>query len=126
MASPHPAARTSLAANNRRPCSSRFEPSASHRCRIARASIMPTLVMGRRAYRDRPQLSHTVAPHPPANPIHLSLRLSLDADFVSRYLPHVHPSVSIRLLARKHFETLIPAAKLFAQQSKARIELRSA
>jgi hypothetical protein len=58
---PHPAARISLAANNRRPRSSRFEPSASHRCRIASVSIMPTLVSVSRPYRDYPQLSHTVA-----------------------------------------------------------------
>jgi len=32
---PHPAARVSLAANNLRPRSSRFEPSASHRYQIA-------------------------------------------------------------------------------------------
>ena len=38
---PHPAARTSLAANNRRPRSSRLEPSASQRRRIARVSIIP-------------------------------------------------------------------------------------
>ena len=37
---PQPAARTSLAANTRRPRSSRFEPSASHRCPIAPWSIM--------------------------------------------------------------------------------------
>jgi hypothetical protein len=34
------AARASLAANRRCPRSSRFEPSASHRMRIARVSIM--------------------------------------------------------------------------------------
>jgi len=34
------AARASLAANNRCPRSSRFEPSASHRIRIASLSIM--------------------------------------------------------------------------------------
>jgi hypothetical protein len=50
----------------------------------------------------------------------------LDADFVSRYLPHVHDGVSIRLLAREKLPTLIPAAKLFVQQHQARLELRSA
>ena len=39
---PHPAARVSLAANNRRPRSSRFEPSASHRRPIACLSIIRT------------------------------------------------------------------------------------
>src|SRR5271166_5624671 len=38
---PHPALRTSPAANNRRPRSSSFEPTASHRCRIAFSSIIP-------------------------------------------------------------------------------------
>jgi len=42
---PHPAARASLAANKRRPRSSRFEPSASQRHRIARRSIMQTLLV---------------------------------------------------------------------------------
>ena len=49
---PQPAARTSLAANNRRPRSSRFEPSASHRCRIACVSIMPTKVAVRATQRN--------------------------------------------------------------------------
>ncbi len=41
---PHPAARTSLAANSRRPrCSSCFEPSASHRCRIECVPIIHRL-----------------------------------------------------------------------------------
>src|SRR5271157_5934767 len=38
---PHPAARTSPAANTRRPRSSSFEPTASQRLRIAWQSIMP-------------------------------------------------------------------------------------
>ena len=58
---PHPPARASLAANNRRPRSSRFEPSASHRCRIARRSIMHTLVAPRVAPRNRHPPSHTDA-----------------------------------------------------------------
>ncbi|MFZ0457179.1 MAG: Bax inhibitor-1/YccA family protein [Rhodoplanes sp.] len=37
---PQPALRTSPAANNRRPRSSSFEPTVSHRCRIAFSSIM--------------------------------------------------------------------------------------
>ncbi len=45
---PQPAARTSPAANNRRPRSSSFEPTASHRCRIASSSIMrPTYACAR-------------------------------------------------------------------------------
>jgi hypothetical protein len=50
----------------------------------------------------------------------------LDADFVSRYLPHVPSGVSIRLLARERLNTLVPAAQLFAQQNKAGIQVRSA
>ena len=50
----------------------------------------------------------------------------LDADFVSRYLPHLARGVTIRLLAREKLTTLIPAARLFAQQSNASIEVRSA
>ena len=50
-----------IAANNRRPRSSRFEPSASHRCRIACLSIMQTLVARNAASGDHSKLSHTVA-----------------------------------------------------------------
>jgi hypothetical protein len=49
----------------------------------------------------------------------------LDGDFVSTYLPCVAAGVSIRLLARERMSTLIPAAKLFAQQSGAEISVRS-
>jgi hypothetical protein len=50
----------------------------------------------------------------------------LDAEFVSRYLPHVAAGVAIRLLGREKLGTLIPAVKLLAQQSKLSIEVRSA
>ncbi|MFQ6006340.1 MAG: hypothetical protein ACE5OQ_12645 [Woeseia sp.] len=50
----------------------------------------------------------------------------LDSDFVSRYLPHVTPGVRIRLLAREKIQTLLPAAKLFVAQNKAKLEIRSA
>src|SRR5271167_2942437 len=40
---PHPAVRASAAANSRRPRSSSFAPTASHRCRIASASTMPLI-----------------------------------------------------------------------------------
>ncbi len=50
----------------------------------------------------------------------------LDADFVSRYLPHLARGLSIRLLAREKLATLVPAIELFAQQSSANIEVRSA
>jgi len=50
----------------------------------------------------------------------------LDADFVSRYLPHITQGVRIRLLAREKIQTLLPAAKLFVDQNKAKLEIRSA
>jgi len=49
----------------------------------------------------------------------------LDADFVATYLPHVADGVTIRLLTRKGLATLVPAAKLFAQQNKQPLELRA-
>ena len=49
----------------------------------------------------------------------------LEADFVSRYLPHVSQGVSVRLLAQKYLTALVPAAKLFAQQHGLSIEVRS-
>jgi hypothetical protein len=58
---PHPATRTSLAAHNRRPRSSRFEPSASHRSRIASRSIMLTLVPISPMTENHPHPSHYVA-----------------------------------------------------------------
>jgi hypothetical protein len=50
----------------------------------------------------------------------------LDADFVSRYLPHASSGVSVRLLARHMLKTLLPAARLFAQQNNVAIAVRSA
>jgi hypothetical protein len=50
----------------------------------------------------------------------------LDADFVSRYLPHVGPGASIRLLAREKLATLLPAVDAFCKQSGVKIEVRSA
>lgn len=50
----------------------------------------------------------------------------LDADFVSRYLPHVATGVSIRMLAREKLNTLLPAVKMFVQQTSSAIEVRSA
>src|ERR1700687_2325936 len=60
---PQPAARTSLAANNRRPRSSRFEPSASHRSRIASLSIIHTLIAAHPAAGNPPNPSQSAAPH---------------------------------------------------------------
>jgi len=50
----------------------------------------------------------------------------LDAEFISRYLPHVPDGIAVRLLAREKLGSLLPAAKLFAQQSGIHIEVRSA
>ncbi len=49
----------------------------------------------------------------------------LDAEFVSRYLPHVTAGVTIRLLSREKLNSLLPAVETFAQQEKASIEVRS-
>jgi hypothetical protein len=50
----------------------------------------------------------------------------LDAEFISQYLPHVSSGVSVRLLARDRLKTLLPAARLFAQQNNVTIAIRSA
>jgi hypothetical protein len=50
----------------------------------------------------------------------------LDAEFVSRYLPHVSPGVLVRLLGRERLQTLVPAVTLLRQQANLSIEVRSA
>lgn len=50
----------------------------------------------------------------------------LDAEFVSRYLPHIASGVVIRLLARERIPTLLSATESFAQQSGAQVSVRSA
>ena len=50
----------------------------------------------------------------------------LDAEFVSRYLPHITTGVTIRLLAREKLQTLLPAARTFVSQNQPRLEIRSA
>jgi hypothetical protein len=50
----------------------------------------------------------------------------LDAEFVSRYLPHVANGVPVRLLGRERIPTLLPAVKLLQQQNGLTIEVRSA
>jgi hypothetical protein len=50
----------------------------------------------------------------------------IDAEFVSRYLPHVAPGVSIRLLARDRITTLRPAVETFVQQFRSAVQIRSA
>ena len=50
----------------------------------------------------------------------------LDAEFVSRYLPHITQGVSVRLLGRERMTTLAPAVELLRQQTGLAIEVRSA
>jgi hypothetical protein len=50
----------------------------------------------------------------------------LDAEFVSRYLPHVVEGTTVRLLGRERMSTLVPAAELMQQQSGITITVRSA
>lgn len=50
----------------------------------------------------------------------------LDAEFVSRYLPHVASGVTIRLLAREKSATLLPAVDAFSRQTGRTIQVRSA
>ena len=54
----HPAARTSLAANTRRPRSSSFAPTAFQRLRIALQSIMPIRISRHRSARNPAASSH--------------------------------------------------------------------
>jgi hypothetical protein len=50
----------------------------------------------------------------------------LDAEFVSRYLPHITQGVSVRLMGRERMTTLAPAVELLRQQTGLAIEVRSA
>lgn len=50
----------------------------------------------------------------------------LDAEFVSRYLVQIGSGVTMRLLAREKLPSLLPAVDALIQQSKAKIEVRSA
>jgi hypothetical protein len=50
----------------------------------------------------------------------------LDADFVSRYLPHAAAGVTIRLLGREKLATLLPAVDAFSQQDGRKVDVRSA
>jgi len=50
----------------------------------------------------------------------------LDADFVSRYFPHVHSGVQVRLLtSKKKLTGLLPAIEMFAKQSGLSVVVRS-
>ena len=50
----------------------------------------------------------------------------LDAEFASRYLPHIAAGVTTRLLAREKLATLLPAVDALARQTGMKIEVRSA
>jgi hypothetical protein len=50
----------------------------------------------------------------------------LDAEFVSRYLPHVSQDVTVRLLARERLPTLLPAVAMLRQQAGLTVAVRSA
>jgi hypothetical protein len=50
----------------------------------------------------------------------------LNAEFVSRYLPHVTSGVTVRLLGHHKASSLLSAAEAFAKQYGHRIEIRSA
>jgi len=50
----------------------------------------------------------------------------LDAEFVSRYLPHVSTGVSVRRLAREKLTTLLPAIDAFVRQNGTAVQVRSA
>ena len=44
----------------------------------------------------------------------------LDAEFISRYLPHVVTGVGIRLLAHKYMATLLAAVDMYVLQTGTR------
>ena len=50
----------------------------------------------------------------------------LDAEFVSRYLPHVKAGIPVRLLTRERLPSLLPAVDALARQSGMAINVRSA
>lgn len=50
----------------------------------------------------------------------------LDAEFISRYLPHIPSGVKVRLMGKKGMAALKPAVDLAGQQLSLNIELRSA
>lgn len=49
----------------------------------------------------------------------------LDAEFISRYLSYIPNSVVIRLLTRERLKALLPAVRLYVQESGATVEVRS-
>lgn len=49
----------------------------------------------------------------------------MEAEFVSRYLPHVSVGTMIRLLTLNKVDALLPAAKMFAQQHSRSVDVRT-
>jgi len=49
----------------------------------------------------------------------------LDAEFVSRYLPHVAKGATVRLLGREKITSLVSAAQLIAQQNSLAVSVRT-
>jgi hypothetical protein len=49
----------------------------------------------------------------------------LDAEFVSRYLPHIAPGVNVRLLTSNKLPALLSASDAFVAQNKAKVHVRS-
>lgn len=62
----------------------------------------------------------------PANQDLLFIDPYLDAEFVTRYLPHVKAGTSIRLLGRERIATLLPAVDMFSKQAGVAVTVRSA
>ena len=50
----------------------------------------------------------------------------LDAEFVSRYLPHAQKGTVIRLLGRERIATLLPAVDQFSKQTGILVSIRTA
>lgn len=49
----------------------------------------------------------------------------IDAEFISRYLPHVSTDTKIRILAREKLSSLRPAVAAFIAQTKREVEVRT-
>lgn len=49
----------------------------------------------------------------------------IDAEFISRYLPHVSADTKIRILAREKLTTLRPAVAAFIAQNQREVEIRT-
>jgi len=48
----------------------------------------------------------------------------LDAEFVSKYLPQIKPSVNVKLLTSESLSKLVPAVQAFVSQHETNIEIR--